>query len=62
MTLSSATTLGQNGLGSNGNKGVLHIPQSFSITGALPSDCLISRTLIVGDLTPADWAKSSYEV
>ena len=30
------------GPGSDGNKGVLRIPQSSSITGASPSDCLIS--------------------
>ena len=33
---------GQSGPGSNGNKGVLHIPQSSSITGTSPSDCLVS--------------------
>ena len=36
MTLSGATTLGQNGPESNENEGVLHIP------GASPSDCLAS--------------------
>ena len=41
-TLSGATTPGQSGLGSNGNEGVLCIPQSLSITGASPSDCLVS--------------------
>ena len=41
-TLSSATTRGLSGPGSDGNKGVLHIPQSSSITGASPSDCLVS--------------------
>ena len=41
-TLSGATTPGQSGPGSDGNKGVLHIPQSSSITGASPSDCLVS--------------------
>ena len=41
-TLSSATTLGQSGPRSNGNEGVLHIPQSSSITGTLPSDGLMS--------------------
>ena len=40
-TLSHVTTLGQSGHGSNGNEGVLHIPQIFKI-GALPSDGLIS--------------------
>ena len=32
-TLSGATTLGQGRPGSDGNERVLHIPQSFSITG-----------------------------
>ena len=41
-TLSGATTLGQSGPGSDGNKGVLRIPQSSSITGASLSDCLVS--------------------
>ena len=40
--LSGTTTLGQNESGSNGNEGVLFIPQSSSINGALPSDCLVS--------------------
>ena len=31
---------GQSGTGSDGNKGVLCIRQSLSITGASPSDCL----------------------
>ena len=39
--LSCATTPGQSGPGSDGNKEVLRIPQSFSITGTLPSDCLV---------------------
>ena len=49
-TLSGATTPGQSGPGSDGNKGVLHIPQSSSITGTSPSDCLVvvSWKLIVG--------------
>ena len=41
-TLSSATTLGQSVPGSDGNEGVLHIPQSSGITGTSPSDCLVS--------------------
>ena len=40
--LSGATTPGQSGPESNGNEEVLHIPQSPSITGTLPSDCLVS--------------------
>ena len=42
MTLSGVITPGQSGLGSNGNKGVLCIPQSSSLTEASPSDSLIS--------------------
>ena len=41
-TLSSVTTPGQSGPGSDGNKGVFPIPQSPSITEASPSDCLVS--------------------
>ena len=41
-TLSCTTTLGLNGPLSDGNEGVLCIPQSSSITRTLPSDCLVS--------------------
>ena len=41
-TVSGATTTGQSGPGNDGNKKVLYIPQSSCITGALPSDCLVS--------------------
>ena len=41
-TLSGATILGQSGPGSNANEEVPHIPQSSSITGTSPSDCLVS--------------------
>ena len=41
--LSGATTLGQSGPGSDGNKGVLCISHSSSITGTSPSDCLVSN-------------------
>ena len=37
-----ATTPGQSGPGSNGNEVVLRIPQSSTVTGASPSDCLVS--------------------
>ena len=43
-TLSCATTLGQGGPGSNGNKRVLRILQSSSITRTSPSDSLMSYT------------------
>ena len=42
MTLSGAANLGKNGPGSDGNEGVLRIPQSSCITEASPSDCLVS--------------------
>ncbi len=41
-TLSGATTLDQGEPGSDGNEGVLHIPQSSSISGIWSSDCLVS--------------------
>ena len=40
MTISGATTPGQSGLGSDGNEGVLHIPQSSYVTRPSLSDCL----------------------
>ena len=40
--LPGATIPSQSGLGSNGNEGVLRIPQTPSITGTSPSDCLVS--------------------
>ena len=41
-SLSGATNLGQIGLGSFVNVGVICITQSFSITRTSPSDCLAS--------------------
>ena len=68
-TLSGATILGQSVPGSNGNEGVLHIPQSSSITGSSSSDCLVSyqdtrcggaypsaEKHSVYSTAPADWA------
>ena len=40
--LLAATTTSESETRSNGNEGVLHIPQSSSITGHLPSYCLMS--------------------
>ena len=40
--LSYVTTPGKSGPGNNENEGILCIPQSSSITGASPSDCLVS--------------------
>ena len=53
-TLSGAIIPGQSGPGSNGNEGVLHIIQSSSLSGASPSDCLVSYTgyALVRGLTP----------
>ena len=42
MLSSDATTPGLSGPVSDGNEGVLHIPQSSSITRTSPSDCLVS--------------------
>ena len=43
-TLSCATTSDKSGPGGDVNEGVIHIPQSSSITGTSPSDCLMSYT------------------
>ena len=42
-TLSGATTPGQSVPGSDGNEGVLRIPQSPSITGTSPSDGVMAN-------------------
>ena len=70
-TLSGTTTPSQNGVGSNGNEGVLHIPQIFE-TGVSPSDCLLSysrhssgKSYLSAEMTsvysaaPADWARNT---
>ena len=49
-TLSGATTPSQRGHGSNGNEGVLRIPQSSSTAGTSLSDCLV--WLVVGGVLP----------
>ena len=52
-TLSGVTALVQSGSGSDGNEGLLHIPQSSSITEASPSDSLMSyQDTHWGRLTP----------
>ena len=50
----SKTVSFQSGPGSNGNKDVLYIPQSSSITGTSPSDCLVSypEHLLQGGILP----------
>ena len=69
-TLLAATTPGQSEPGNDGNEGVLHIPQSSSITGASPLDCfgsyqdtcwesitpLPAEMQSVYSTFPADWA------
>ena len=54
MTLSGATTPGQSGPGSDGNKGVFRIPQCSCIAGTSPSDCLVLYPghSLGGGLTP----------
>ena len=51
-TLSGASTPGHSGPGAHGNEGVLHIPQSSSITEGSSSDCLVSY--------PGHWLGESY--
>ena len=52
-TLSGATTPGPS---SDGNEGVLHIPQSFNITVTSPSDCLASYAgHSLGGVLPLRW-------
>ena len=50
---SGATILGQSGPESDGNEGLLRIPQSTSITRTSPSDCIVSypEDMLVG-VTP----------
>ena len=67
-TLPGATTSGQCGPGNDGNEGIFHIPHSSSITGALPSDYLVSYPGNLGEsyssaviqlvysTAPAEWA------
>ena len=68
-TLSGATTPGLSGPGSDGNDGVLCIPQRYNISEALPSDCLVScpghsfgesypsaLIQLVHSVAPAHWA------
>ena len=51
--LSGATTPSQTGPGSDGNEGVLHIPQISSITGTSLSDCFVSHPgHLLGGLLP----------
>ena len=71
--LLGAATPDQSGPGSDSNKRVLSIPQSSSITEALPSDCLVSypghslrkfypsaEVQSVYSAAPADWIISYF--
>ena len=52
-TLSGATTPDQGGSGNDGNKGVLRIPQSYSIIEASPSDWIVSYLgHLLGEVVP----------
>ena len=61
-TLSGTTTPSQSEPGSGGNEVVLCIPQSSSITGTSPLDCLVSyiRTLVGGGSYPSEEVQSVY--
>ena len=54
--------MGQSGPGSDGNEGVLRIPQSSSTAGTSPSDCLVSYPghLLGGGLNPSAEKQSVY--
>ena len=59
-TLPGTTNLGQSGPRGDGNKGVLHIPQRSSITGASTSDHLVSypgHSMGESYSSTADWAR-----
>ena len=73
MTLSGCTNLGKSWPGSNGNEGVLWIPQIFK-SGPSPSACLMScpghllggvscpsvEIQLVYFTAPADWARNAW--
>ena len=61
-TLSGATTPGLSGPGSDGNEGVLHIPQASRIIGTSPSDCFVSYPghSLVGGAYPSAEVQSVY--
>ena len=60
-TLSGATTPGQSGPGSDGNEGMLRIPQSSNLTGTSPWDCLVSYLgLSLGESYPSTEVQSVY--
>ena len=73
-TLSVPTSLSQSWPGSHGNKGILWILQSSSITRTSPSDCLVSyqdsrwwgsyssEKHLVYSTAPVDWATKANEL
>ena len=62
MTLSGVTAPDHSGPRSDGHKKVLHIPQSFSVARASPSDCLVSYPWysLVGRVLPSTEMQSVY--
>ena len=74
--LAGATTPGQNRPGNTGNEGVLHIPQSSSITVTSLSDFLASypghllevgsypsaEKQLVYSIAPADWGRKIWNI
>ena len=69
--LSGATTPGQGGPGSDGNEGVLRIPQSSSTAGTSPSDCSghslggsypSAEKQSVYSTAPTDWAIDLFNI
>ena len=60
--LTGATMLGKSGPGSNGNEGVLRIPQSSWTAGTSSSDCLVSYQghLLGGGSYPSAEKQSVY--
>ena len=63
MNLKSAVILGHSGPGNDGNKEVLCIFQSSSITGASPSDCLMSYSgHLLGESYPSADVQSVYSI
>ena len=60
-TLSGSTIPSQSGFGSDGNEGVLCIPQSSDITGTSPSDCLVSYPgHLLGGSYPSEKVQTVY--
>ena len=59
-TQSGATTPGQSWSGSDVNKGVLHIPQSSSLSEVSPLDCLMYLGYLLWESYPSAEMQSAY--